>query len=57
MTNPINMTTAQASGMLRLHEKMAKAFGEYGQSENLKQAELRAAHCREVLAAADKEGA
>ena len=57
MTTPTKMTTAQADGMLRLHEKMAKAYREYDQPENLKMAERRAAHCRGVLAAADKEGA
>ena len=56
-TTPTNMTTAQAKGMLRLHETMASAFREYDQPENLETAERRAAHCRGVLAAADKEGA
>ena len=43
------MTTAHAAGMIRLHEKMARAFREHGQLKQAEAAERRAAECRDFL--------
>ena len=49
------MTVSQAKGMLRLHEKMVRAYRESGQLENLKQAKRRAEACRKVIRAGETD--
>jgi len=48
------MTEKQAEGMLRFHQRMARAYRSVGEEDQARQAEMMAAECQAVLQVADR---